>query len=203
MTINSNTRKAGPFVGNNVTTTFPFTFKVFAAADLLVVRVNTTTNVETTLVLGTDYSVTLNAEQNSSPGGNVVLTSALATGNNMIITSDLGNLQPTDLTNQGGFYPEVINDALDRATIQIQQLQEGVARRAVQPGGGGGGGGRQDSIHDAHPVRRRRLWVGVVLSLALLKRPLGKRPGSEIGAITGLRERFKAGRGVVGYILFP
>ena len=133
MTINSNTRKAGPFVGNGVTTTFPFTFKVFAAADLLVVRVNTTTEVETTLVLGTDYSVTLNAEQNSSPGGNVVLTSALASGNNMIITSDIQNLQPTDLTNQGGFYPEVINDALDRATIQIQQLQEGVDRAAKLP----------------------------------------------------------------------
>lgn len=133
MTINSNTRKAGPFVGNGVTTTFPFTFKVFAAADLLVVRVNTTTNVETTLVLGTDYSVTLNAEQNSSPGGNVVLTSPLATGNNMVITSDIQNLQPTDLTNQGGFYPDVINDALDRATIQIQQLQEGVDRSAKLP----------------------------------------------------------------------
>jgi hypothetical protein len=39
------------------------------------------------------------------------------------MTSDVENLQPTDLTNQGGFYPDVINDALDRATIQIQQMQ--------------------------------------------------------------------------------
>ena len=39
-------------------------------------------------------------------------------------TSDIANLQPTDLTNQGGFYPEVITDALDRATIQIQQISD-------------------------------------------------------------------------------
>jgi hypothetical protein len=50
-----------------------------------------------------------------------------------VVTSDLQNLQPTDLTNQGGFYPEVINDALDRATIQIQQLEEKVDRSAKLP----------------------------------------------------------------------
>jgi hypothetical protein len=41
--------------------------------------------------------------------------------------------QQTDLTNQGGFYPEVINDALDKATIQIQQLKENVDRAAKVP----------------------------------------------------------------------
>lgn len=34
MTINSTIRLAGPFIGNGVTQSFPFTFKVFAAADL-------------------------------------------------------------------------------------------------------------------------------------------------------------------------
>jgi hypothetical protein len=125
MTISSTTRIAGPFVGNGTATVFPFTFKVFAAADLDVVRLNISTGVETTLVLNSDYSVTLNGDQNSNPGGSItLLAGALATGSTLVITSDIANLQPTDLTNQGGFYPEVITDALDRATIQIQQISD-------------------------------------------------------------------------------
>ena len=125
MTISSTTRIAGPFVGNGTATVLPFTFKIFAAADLDVVRLTTSTGVETTLVLNSDYSVTLNGDQNSNPGGSItLLAGALATGYTLVITSDIANLQPTDLTNQGGFYPEVITDALDRATIQIQQISD-------------------------------------------------------------------------------
>jgi hypothetical protein len=85
------------------------------------------------LVLTTDYTVSLNADQDSNPGGNVTLLAVLATGFNMIITSDIANLQPTDLTNQGGFYPEVITDALDRATIQIQQMADELTRSIKIP----------------------------------------------------------------------
>ena len=133
MTISSSTRKAGPFTGNGTATTFPFTFKVFQASDLLVVRLNTSTFVESILVLNTDYTVTLNQNQNTNPGGSIVLGSALATGFTLTATSDIQNLQPTDLTNQGGFYPTVINDALDRTTIQIQQIQEEVDRSLKYP----------------------------------------------------------------------
>ena len=136
MTISSTVRIAGPFIGTGTASYFPFTFKVFNASDLQVVRVDTTTGVETTLVLNTDYAVSLNADQDSNPGGSIVLTSGslvLAVGFNMIITSDIANLQPTDLTNQGGFYPEVITDALDRATIQIQQMADELTRSIKIP----------------------------------------------------------------------
>jgi hypothetical protein len=134
MTISSTNRKAGPYTGNGTATVFSFAFKVFAAADVEVVRLNVSTSVETVLALTTDYTVTLNQDQNANPGGNVTLVAgALATGFNLVITSDVENLQPTDLTNQGGFYPDVINAALDRATIQIQQLQLGVDRSAKLP----------------------------------------------------------------------
>lgn len=134
MTINSTIRKAGPFIGNGTASSFPFTYKVFQASDLDVVRLDQSTNVETTLVLTTDYTVTLNQDQDSNPGGTVTLVAgALATGYTLTMTSDVPNLQPTDLTNQGGFYPEVINDALDRATIQIQQLQEQTDRSLRLP----------------------------------------------------------------------
>lgn len=134
MTISSTTRKAGPYIGNGTASVFPFAFKVFQASDVEVVRLTVATNIETTLALTTDYTVSLNQDQDSNPGGSITLVAgALATGYNLVITSDVENLQPTDLTNQGGFYPDVINDALDRATIQIQQLQEGLDRAALLP----------------------------------------------------------------------
>lgn len=127
MSISSTSRKAGPYSGNDVATAFAFAFKVFSAADVLVVFTSAI-DVETDLTLGTDYTVTLNSNQDSNPGGTVTLPAALVTGTKLTITSDLSNLQPVTLTNNGGFYPTVINDALDRATIQIQQLAEGVSR---------------------------------------------------------------------------
>jgi hypothetical protein len=134
LTISSTTRIAGPFVGNGTASVFPFTFKVFAAADLDVIRLATSTGVETTLVLNSDYTVSLNGNQNTNPGGSVTLSAgALASGFTLTITSDIANLQPTDLTNQGGFYPEVITDSLDRATIQIQQMADDLTRSIKTP----------------------------------------------------------------------
>ena len=130
MTISSSTRIAGPFTSG---TALPFTFKVFAASDLQVVRLNTTTGVETTLTLTTDYTVTLNGNQNTNPGGTVNLVVAASATSTVTITSAIANLQPTDLTNQGGFYPDVITDSLDRATIQIQQMAEDVGRSLKGP----------------------------------------------------------------------
>ena len=130
MTINSTTRKTNPFVGNGSAHTFPFTFKVFTDADIVVKKLEASTSIETTLTLGlnNDYIVTLNADQNSNPGGSVTLKSGgnnqtLASGFSLVITSDVDALQGTDLTNQGGFFPEVINDALDKAIIIHQQQQ--------------------------------------------------------------------------------
>jgi len=133
MTISSTVRIAGPFTGNGVTTTFPFTYKVFSTADVQVIRLTISTGLETTLTIVTDYTITLNGDQDSNPGGNIVLVTPLLALYKLTATSDIANLQPTDLTNQGGFYPEVITDALDRATIQIQQLADQTDRAIKIP----------------------------------------------------------------------
>lgn len=132
MTISSTNRKAGPYVGNDTATDFPFDFKVFSASDLLVVRADASGE-ETILILDTDFTVALNANQDANPGGTVTLLSVLASGFSLVIASDMENLQPAELTNNGGFYPKVINAALDRLTILVQQLDERV-RRAVKYG---------------------------------------------------------------------
>lgn len=125
MTISSENRKAGPFTGNGSTTSFPFTFKVFTKSDLQVVR-RDANGVEHVLVLDSDYSVTLNADQDNDPGGAVTFPlsgSALPSTQTLTIAGALDYLQPADITNQGGFYPQVVENALDRAVILIQQLK--------------------------------------------------------------------------------
>lgn len=128
MSISSNAvRKAGPFNGDGVTSVFPFTFKVFSATDMLVVSTDSN-NVSTQLALTTDYTVQLNANQDTNPGGTVTMNVAPAVGYNIVVGSAMPALQPLVLTNTGGFYPTSLNDAFDRAVILIQQLAEKVGR---------------------------------------------------------------------------
>lgn len=128
MTISSTTRKAGPFTGNDVTTDFPFAFRVFAETDVLAIETDTSTDTESTLAYVVDYTVSLNADQDTDPGGTLTLLSPLATGYTLTLTSAVQQTQGTDLTNLGGFYPDVINAALDRLTVLIQQVAEETSR---------------------------------------------------------------------------
>ena len=122
MTINNSSRTAGPYYGNGSTKDFPFAFKVFSRADLLVAMTDEATQVETILTLDSDYSVALNPDQNSNAGGVISLTTPLPVGMSLAATSNIPITQNLDLTNQGGFYPKVINDALDRIVMQVQQI---------------------------------------------------------------------------------
>lgn len=147
MTINSEVRVAGPFQGNDVAVDFPFTFKVFDADEVLVVREEG--GAELVLELGVDYTVALNVDQEAAPGGAVTLLAGpLPSGETLTLTSALAPLQPVDLTNQGGFYPRVINAALDRLTILVQQLSERLSRTLVVPISDGEPGGTLPSAND-------------------------------------------------------
>lgn len=128
MTIPSTPRKAGPLLGNGVQTSWPFTFKVFADTDILVTVANAL-GVEFPLVLGSDYTVTLNPNQETSPGGTV--TYLLPSGFTLVITGNIDYDQPLDLPSGGAFSPTALENELDRLTMQIQQLREAV-NRAVQ-----------------------------------------------------------------------
>lgn len=134
MTISSTNRKAGPFIGNDSASVFPFAFSVFSAADVYAVQLNTVTSVESPLTLGVDYTVTLNADQSANPGGTLTLTAGpLATGLTLTLTTAVTPLQLTDLTNQGGFYPRVITRAFDKLTVLAQQILERLGRSLTLP----------------------------------------------------------------------
>lgn len=135
MTIPATTRKAGPLLGNGSTTAFPFTFKVFAASDIKVTIANNL-GTETVLVLNTDYTVTLNPNQETSPGGTVtypISGSALPSGSTLTIIGNLPYDQPLDLPSGGNFSPLALENQLDRLTMQIQQLREQVGRALTVP----------------------------------------------------------------------
>lgn len=122
MTISNTVRTAGPFIGNGITADFPFAYKVFNRQDLLVAQTVISTGVETALTLDADYTVTLNGDQNSNPGGIIHMIAPPPVGTTLAATSNVSIVQNLDLTNNGGFYPKVINDALDRIVINVQQL---------------------------------------------------------------------------------
>ena len=125
MAINSTTRQTTPYTTGN---SFAFAFKVFTEADVKVIKIQTSNNAQTILNITSDYTVQLNGDQNDNPGGSVTLTSGtLGSGSlagfTIVITSKVEAKQLTELTNQGGFFPEVINDALDKSVILHQQQQ--------------------------------------------------------------------------------
>ena len=132
MTVASEIRKSDAYVGNGIATEFVFPFKVFLASDVQVV-VADELGAESVLELDAAYEVELNENQNADPGGTVVLFDPLPDGHTLVITSDIPELQPVDLANQGGFYPSVVTAALDRLTILVQQLRERLSRAAVLP----------------------------------------------------------------------
>lgn len=132
MTVQSTDRVAGPFDGNDVADTFPFTYKVFDKDDLVVIHFDEN-NVETTLVRGSGYSVALNADQDDNPGGSITyqiaaVDTALPTNETLVFYRDLDPTQLTDLTNQGGFFPQTIERMADKVTMIVQEVKEEVGR---------------------------------------------------------------------------
>lgn len=130
MTVSSTTRRAGPYPGNGVATSFPFSFKVYAKYDISVVFANSL-GVESTLVLDSDYSVTLNANQDTTPGGTItypITGSPMLSTQALAIVGGLDYAQTTALPNGGAYNASIVERALDRIVILTQQLRETVNR---------------------------------------------------------------------------
>lgn len=107
------------YIGNGVTTTFPYTFRIFSKSDLVVTVVDLDENL-TELTPDTDYTVT---GAGGYTGGNVILMVPLATDWKISISRDLPLTQETDLRNQGKFFAEVHELAFDKLTMLVQQIR--------------------------------------------------------------------------------
>lgn len=135
MTISIETRVSGPFVGDGAIVNLDFVFKVFDDTEVVVLSRFLSTGVDTTLSLGVDYTILLNTDQDTAPGGRVTLTSPLAAGRNAFIVSDVNPLQLAVFTNTGGFYPTVLNDSLDRLHALHLENKEVASRAVLTPVG--------------------------------------------------------------------
>ncbi|HHI5641877.1 TPA: phage tail fiber protein, partial [Klebsiella pneumoniae] len=105
------------YTGNGATTQYDFTFRILDKSHLLVQTLNTSESI-VTLTLGTDYMVT---GVNRYNGGKVVLTSALPAGYKISIERSTPVTQEASIRNQGGFFPEIHEDAFDKLTMLVQQ----------------------------------------------------------------------------------
>lgn len=109
--------------GNGSTTSFPFGFKVWKAADLEV----SITDASGVVSVVTNWGVALNP----SGGGTVAYPTSgppLPTGHKITIARSMDFLQDVDLVSGTRWDPEVVETALDRATAERQQLKEKLDR---------------------------------------------------------------------------
>jgi len=111
-------------------TDFDFDFSVFDDSDLVVAIVDPDTlEVLDTPELGVDYTVTLNT---STVGGTVVFGTAPADDQLVSIRRNIPTTQGTDIPSGGLFRESQIENALDKAILLIQQLEEAVNRAVLQ-----------------------------------------------------------------------
>lgn len=141
MTIAGTTIQTSGSTGNGATTQFNFSFHIdpngygatTAASQIQVTRETIATGAETVLTLTTDYSVTINADQSSNPGGYITMVSAPSSAYKIWIRLNPDFTQKTDMQAQGAFNAEVVEDEFDQLTRKTLWLKDSV-RRAPRVG---------------------------------------------------------------------
>ena len=125
MTIEYSARQTDEFAGpEDVGTEFVFSFRLHDSTMLeVVIR---TDGGEPVAASTDDYTVALNVDQYTNPGGTVTYTPALASDETLQIRSNLTLQQQSDLTVSNTYVPRNVEDALDYLAMCIQD----VARKA-------------------------------------------------------------------------
>jgi microcystin-dependent protein len=128
MTVATSTAKSGPYAGSGTTGPFTVGFRFLENAHIQVIRTSST-GVDTTLALTTDYTVT----GAGGASGSVTLVAALAVGQQLTIIRNVPFTQDADYVQNDAFPAESHERALDKLTMQTQQLLEAVNRAAKLP----------------------------------------------------------------------
>lgn len=120
MTITSNDRRK-IYNGNGVSDSFNGP-RAFEASDISVFLVDA--DGAATQVSSGDYTIT----GLGRPQTRIVMNTPPDEGERLLILRTVPVDQPTDITNQGAFLPEIHEDAFDRMVMQSQQLDDQVSR---------------------------------------------------------------------------
>lgn len=129
MTISSTSTRA-ELIGNGSATVLNLTFRFFDNADVAVYLVNIAADTFVKLTITTDYTITGAGEPevDGSAVGKVTAITPPAVGYKLLAVLEAPLKQPTELINQGRFFPDVHETAFDRLCLQIQQIAEQVNR---------------------------------------------------------------------------
>lgn len=115
--------------GNGVKVAFDFAFKIFAQTDLLVYKA-TAAGVYTLQTLTTHYTVSFDT---AAETGTVTFVTAPVNGGKSVIIRSSAQTQGSTLPREGPMPEKVIENALDRLTLEVQELQEQLDRAPLQP----------------------------------------------------------------------
>lgn len=127
MSLTSSTSRAS--FGVTSATNFPFAFKIFDAADIVVTRTDST-GVSTTV---SPSLYTVNGVGVDT--GSIDYPTHSATDLGLVILRVLDYTQPTVLRNQSNFYADVVEKAFDRVVMLVQQVYEILNRSIKVPVG--------------------------------------------------------------------
>ena len=122
MTVSSLSVK-NSYNGDNSTTSFAFTFPIHSSAELQVI-LRSADGTETVQSLTTHYSIV----DNGASGGQVNFVTAPGTGITVVLLRNTNLTQETDYISNDPFPAETHEAALDKLTLQQQELQEEVDR---------------------------------------------------------------------------
>ena len=115
----STTANSATWTGNGATATFSYGFYIPSTASYTVVQTDTSGN--QTKLGASAYTIT----GVGSVGGTVTLNGGnLPTGYLLTLIRSVPYTQLTSLSNQGGLWPSVVEQAIDNVVLQVQQLAQ-------------------------------------------------------------------------------
>lgn len=120
----SSTTTRNDYLGAGSVGPYAYTFRIFAATDLVVTK-RATSGTETTLLYPSGYTV---SGVGDTAGGAVTLSTALAVGETLTIQRELPLTQATSLRNAGAYLASAHEDQLDRLVMIDQQQQDALDR---------------------------------------------------------------------------
>jgi hypothetical protein len=127
MTVSALNVSSGPYTANGSTTVFPFTFSAGSTSEVQVL-VNG-------VAIAFGFTIVLNANQSTTPGGSVTFTSAPANGAVILVTSNPNFQQLISFRDSGPFLQSTLDTALDRAARLLLYLRDKLSRTVVFPVG--------------------------------------------------------------------
>lgn len=127
MTVSSSTSQAR-FTGNGIATSFSLPFRFFNNSEIIAMLIDTGTGTSMPLSIGVDYSLVGagEPENDGTPASVLTLFSPLEVGFDLLVEREIPVTQPTDIVNQGRFFPQIHENVFDRLTMLIQQAFTGL-----------------------------------------------------------------------------